>query len=81
MTGITLADAQTILTKLIEAQKANPSGTIGSVQIGTRSVTFRSAADVIELINYWQRMVATLSRAAAGRPRHGRSVATFRGCR
>lgn len=75
--SITLANAQTILDNLIEAQAAGVSE-FTSVTIGGRTVTYRSADDVIRLVNYWSRVVAQLQRKAAGRSRHGFSVADFR---
>lgn len=75
--SINLANAQTILDNLIEAQAAGVNE-FTSVTIGGRTVSYRSAEDVERQINYWSRVVAQLQRKAAGRSRHGYSVADFR---
>lgn len=75
--SITLANAQTILDNLIDAQAAGVNE-FTSVTIGGRTVSYRSAEDVTRLINYWSRVVAQLQRKAAGRSRHGYAVADFR---
>lgn len=78
--SITLAQAQANLDALMAAQAGNPSG-LRTVSIGGRSVSYASAQEMLEAINYWTRMVNTLQRRAAGGPRHGYSVADFRGSR
>lgn len=75
--SITLANAQTILDNLVEAQAAGVNE-FTSVTIAGRTVTYRNAADITQLINYWSRIVAQLRRKAAGRSRHGYAVADFR---
>lgn len=79
-TAITLEQAQANLDALLAAQAAAP-GSLRSVSIGGRSVSYASAQEMTEAINYWTRMVNTLSRRAHGNPRHGYSVADFRGNR
>ena len=74
MSGITLAQAQTNLDALLSVQ-ANP---MASVSIGGRSYSYRSGADLLAQITYWQRLVAQLSRTAAGQSRHGYAVADLR---
>lgn len=74
--SITLADAQEILNALVQAQKDDPLGALGSVTINGRTVSYKSADDLIKMLNYWQNMVARLQRS--GSRRHGRSVASFR---
>lgn len=64
MSGITLAQAQ---AKLDALMAANESASL-SVRYADRQVTYRSAGEIIDLINYWRREVARLSRVAAGRP-------------
>jgi hypothetical protein len=79
---ITLADAQTILNAHVEALKCDPVGMLGSVTIGGRTVTYKSAEELMQTINYWSRIVATLQRRAAGGSRHGYLLPNFRGpCR
>jgi len=73
---ITLAQAQAILDALIQQQICDPVGNIGSVSIAGRSVSYRSAADLIEQIDYWSRMVARLTAQQSG-VRHGIKVARF----
>jgi len=80
MSGITLAQAQQVLDALIQAQIADPSGSIGSVTVNGRTVTYRNAEDVIKLINYWRGIVAEKSRIAAGDSRLSMKRASFRGC-
>lgn len=77
MSGITLSQAQQILDKLIEQQTCDPAGSIGSVSIAGRSVSYRSASDLIELIDYWSGKVAELQRKAAGMSRIGMKLAKF----
>lgn len=72
MSGITLIQAQEILDALILAQATGING-FSSVTIGGRTVSYRSAEEVITLINYWTRVVNRLS----GGGRAGYSVATF----
>ena len=50
-----------------------------SVSIGGRTVTYRSLKDITDAIDYWSRTLARLQRVAAGGPRHGYSLADFRG--
>lgn len=78
MSGITREQAQQVLDALIQAQIEDPSGSLGSVSVGGRTVTYRSAEDMISLINYWRRTVAELSRVAAGGSRISMKRATFR---
>lgn len=73
MAGFTQAQAQAQLDALMAAQSDNLLG--GSV--GGRSFQFRSAEDLQAQINYWSRIVAGFQREAAGRSRHGFSVAKF----
>ncbi len=77
MSGITLTQAQQILNALIEQQICDPAGSLGSVSIAGRSVSYRSAADLIELINFWEGKVAELQRRAAGMSRIGMKLAKF----
>lgn len=75
MSGVTLAQAQ---AKLDALMSASVSGAL-SVRFGDRQVTrFASYDDLIKAINYWERRVAELTRIAAGRSRHGYSLADFR---
>ena len=76
-TAITLEQAQANLDALLAAQAAAP-GSLRSVSIGGRSVSYASAQEMIEAINYWTRMVGKLQRQADGVSRHGYSVADFR---
>lgn len=77
MSGITLAQAQAQLDSLLATQA---SGML-SVSIGGRSVTYRSSRDLQDAITYWARLVAQLTRTAAGGPRIGHSLADFRSIR
>lgn len=82
MSGISLADAQTILTALIEAQKCDPVGAIGSISINGRTVTYKGSDDLIKQVNYWARIVAGLQRNAAGVSRTSFVLPNFSGrCR
>lgn len=78
MSGITLTQAQQILDALIQAQIDDPIGALGSVSVGGRTVSYKSADELITQTNYWSGVVADLQRKAAGANRHGRSVASFR---
>ena len=77
MSGIPLSKAQEILDALIEQQVCDPSGNLGSVSVGGRTVSYRSAEDLLKLINYWSRIVAEQTRRAAGSPRHSMKTARF----
>lgn len=82
MSGITLADAQAILNTLIEAQKCDPAGAIGSFSVGGHSVSYKSSQDLIDQVNYWSRTVAGLQRVASGQSRHSFVLPNFSGrCR
>lgn len=75
--SIQLADAEAILAKLIEAQKEDPIGALGSISIAGRTVSFKTSSELIEQITFWSSVVAQLKRSAAGTPTHGRSRAVF----
>lgn len=81
MSGISRADAQEILDRLIDAHKCDPLGALGSVSIGGRTFTYKSAEDLIRMINYWSGVVADAQRVAAGQHRLSLAVADFRGRR
>lgn len=73
-TAITLAQAQAQLAALMAAQASN----LRTVSIAGRSVSYASAQEMIDAINYWTRMCSVLSRQSDGVSRHGYSVADFR---
>lgn len=73
MAGITLAQAQSQLDALLAA---NTSQSL-TVRYGERSVTYRNGAEIIELINYWERRIAELQRIAGGEYRTGVRLANF----
>jgi hypothetical protein len=81
MTDITVAQAQQVLDALIQAQIDDPSGSLGSITVNGRTVTYRTAEDVIKLINYWRGLVASLTRTSRGGSRISMKLASFRGCR
>lgn len=74
MSGITLAQAQAQLDALLAAQSSQSL----SVRYGDRQVTYRSATEIIDLINYWRREIATLERRAAGRSGLSYRLVSFR---
>lgn len=74
MTAITLTQAQTKLNALLAAS----AGETLTVRFGDRSVTYRSAQELQEQINYWARLVTELRRTAVGASRHGYAVADLR---
>lgn len=74
MSGITLAQAQAQLDALM---LATTSQTL-TVRYGERAVTYRSSSEILELINYWERRVAELSRVAGGEYRTSIRTADFR---
>jgi hypothetical protein len=76
-TNISLSDAQAILSKLIEAQKEDPIGALQSITVGGRTYSFKSADELIKMINYWSGIIAQLKRTAAGTSTFGRSAAVF----
>lgn len=80
MSGITLAQAQQVLDALVQAQIDDPSGSLGSISVNGRSVSYRNAEDVIKLIEYWRGIVAQKQRQAAGGPHISVKRASFRGC-
>jgi hypothetical protein len=75
---MTLDQAQQIYDALVQAQIDDPLGTMGSVTVKDRSVQYRSADDLIKLINYYARLVAQLRRVAAGQSRIGYMLPNFR---
>lgn len=77
MSGISVTQAQEMLDKLIEQQLCDPAGTLGSVTVGGRTVSYRSAEDLIRLIDYWRGLVTELQRQAAGMSRIGMKLAKF----
>lgn len=78
---ITLASAEAKLTEWMAAETAIASGA-QSYQISTgagyRIVTRANIDEVADRISYWSRKVAELKRAAAGKPRTGYKLASFR---
>jgi hypothetical protein len=76
MSGITLAQAQAQLDALMVATASQSL----TVHYGDRTVTYRSADDLIKLITFWERRVVELTNAAAGVPRHNIKLADFRSC-
>lgn len=74
MSGITLAQAQAQLDALMAA---NVSQTL-TVRYGERSVTYRNGTEITDLITYWERRVAELSRVAGGEYRTSVRLADFR---
>ncbi len=77
MSGITVTQAQEMLDKLIDQQLCDPAGTLGSVTVGGRTVSYRSAEDLIMLIDYWRGLLTELQRRAAGMSRIGMKLAKF----
>jgi hypothetical protein len=77
MSGITLAQAQQVLDALVQAQIDDPSGSLGSITVGGRTVTYRSAEDVIKLLGFWRSLVAEKTRIAAGGSRLSMKRARF----
>lgn len=73
-TAITQAQAQAKLDALLTAS----AGETLTVRFGERSVTYRSAQELTEQINYWARLVTELKRTAIGASRHGHALADFR---
>jgi len=76
-TNISLSDAQAILDALIAAQKEDSIGALDSISVNGRSYSFKSADDLIKMINYWSGIIAQLKRSAAGASTFGRSAAIF----
>ena len=77
-TNISLSDAQAILDGLIQAQKEDPIGALNGITVNGRSYSFKSADDLIKMINYWTSMVSQLKRSAVGADNtFGRSAAIF----
>lgn len=79
MSGIAQADAQSILDALIQAQINDPAGAIGSISVAGRTVTYKSGAELIQQINYWQRIVSGFQRKTAGMSRHSFVLPNFSG--
>ena len=71
---MTLTQAQTKLDALF-ALKTDIS--LRRVSFSDRNIEFSSAKELMDQINYWQRIVSTLQRKAAGRSKHSFGVATF----
>jgi hypothetical protein len=70
----TLAQAQAMLDALL----AQPPGSIGSVSIGGRTVSYRSLGELTDAIVFWERRVATLTARAAGKRGPSFLAADFR---
>jgi hypothetical protein len=62
MSVITLAQAQSKLDALMAATESASL----SVRYADRQVTYRAASEIIDLINFWERKVKQLTRAATG---------------
>lgn len=77
MSIFTVAECDQIIEALKTQLIEDPSANIGSVAVGSRTVTYRSAEDLEKLINFWARQKAQAQAAAAGRGRVGISVAKF----
>lgn len=75
MSGITQAQAQSILDSLIAARAS--ANDFGSVTIAGRTITYRNTEDLTKEINYWSRIVSGYQRQADGHSRHGFKVANF----
>lgn len=75
MSGITLSKAQAQLDALLAAQ----AGSTLTVRYGDRSVTYRQATEIAQLVTYWSRVIAQLQRRAAGVSRHGYVAANLSG--
>ena len=75
MSAITLAQARAQRDALLASQAA---GSLQSISIHGRTVTYASAAEFQEQLNWWIRVVSELERVASGRNRHGVSHADFR---
>lgn len=77
-TAVSLSDAQAILDALIRAQKEDPIGALQSITVQGRTYSFKSADELIKMINYWTNIVSQLKRNAAGADTpFGRSAAIF----
>lgn len=82
MAGITLAQAQSNLDALVAAQAnfdGSASVSISTAGGGRREITFASIDQITRAILFWSRTLAGLERRAAGRSRHGVSLADFSG--
>lgn len=55
----------------------DPMGTIGSVSINGRTVTYKDAEDLEKTINLWTRLRSTAAASAAGRSGTNPKVARF----
>lgn len=73
----TLAELQAIADALKQQLLDDPLGTIGSVSIAGRSVSYRSVDELTKLINYYSRELARLQRKAAGGSSSNHSLAKF----
>lgn len=71
--AITLAEAQAKLAAL----KASSASETLTVRYADRMITYRTAQEIIEQINYWARVVTELQRTAMGASRHGYATADF----
>lgn len=78
MSGIwSLAELNQLIDALKAQLKNDPAGILGSVTVGGRTVSYRTADDLIKLIKFYAREKARLERVAAGGPRTGYAVAKF----
>lgn len=64
---------QALKTRLIE----DPGGSIGSLSVAGRTVTYRSADDLEKLLRLWTRQRNDAVRAASSRDRLSMRVAKF----
>jgi hypothetical protein len=67
--SISLADAEAQLSAWVAANLATAKGQ--SYSIGNRSLTRVDSSDILEQIDYWSGVVASLKRSAAGQSRNG----------
>lgn len=77
MTLFTVAECDTAIAALKEQLVCDPAGSIGSMSINGRTVTYRSAADLQEILRMWMRNRSDAARAIAGVGRTKMSVAKF----
>ncbi len=77
MSIFTVAEVEEIIDALKAQIISDPMGTIGSVSVNGRSMEYKSAEELAQIVSFWEQQLASAAASAAGRPRISPKVARF----
>lgn len=77
MSIFTVAEVNEIIDTLKCQLIADPMGTIGSVSIGGRTVSYKSADELEKIVTFWEGQLSRATASAAGRSGTNPKVARF----